>query len=166
MDLTLKEGDMTVVLIIFIVIFFSLSLFLGKEIMKKFGFMYQFAADSKQLLTYNFPGAKKSGFKPGMRKITIRWDRHFSVLVGFHLSIPFFGKGLDYYGFARSVGGGDECWLDISTYLGNRPVEFLFFLNKEMTVKQPEIYIGDFDPRVPKSQTYPPHLWQRLGFFG
>lgn len=148
-----------------IIIVLTLAVFfLGSEMLKKFNIFQHHVKDSNQLLSLSYRGAGEEGFKKGMKTITIHWDRPFGALVGFNLKVPFFAEGFDYYGRARSVptgfGGHD---LTISTYLGNGKVDFLFYLNRELSGQQPIFSYGDENEKA--SATFPPHWWQRLGFY-
>ncbi|MDD2758580.1 MAG: hypothetical protein PHD72_04445 [Patescibacteria group bacterium] len=151
-------------------IFFGLALFLGKEMFKKFRFMKQFVGRSASLLEFDFQGVREHGWKRGMRNIVIRWDKSFSVLVGFELTIPIFGTGFDYYGQTDARKEGDEWVAVISTYLGRGPCRFQFFLNREKGINYighpyPSVSSYDTDQTLAPSAVYPPHFFQRLGFY-
>jgi hypothetical protein len=153
----------------FAVCCFATVLFLGKEMFKKFRFMRDFVNNSRSLLELNYEGAKEYGWDKGMRNIVIRAKEPFSVLVGFELTAPVFGTGFDYYGFtnARRLENGinDEYVAVISTYLGNGPCLFQFFLNCDAVTTDARVSTTDDDQKLKPAVVYPPHLYQRLGFY-
>ena len=104
---------MTALSIILIVVLALLVIFLGKEMLKKFGFMRDFVHNSNQLVSWSYQGGSQSG----MRNIVLRSDngRPFSALVGFGLNIPILGySGFDYYGCVHSDEHGRRRDLDLS----------------------------------------------------
>ncbi len=160
---------MTIALFVAIVVA-TLSLitaaFLLVEFRKKFGFMQSFLAHSSSQVRYQHRGDIFAG--PGMRKIALRSQtgRPFAALVGFTLKIPIIGfEGFDYYGMVQSDRNGVAV---ISTFIGRGDVEFVFVVNRDnsdgdITASLASLELaGQFlIPQV----TYPPHWWQRLGFF-
>lgn len=149
---------MELVLIALCIILGATCVFLGQEMMKKFGFFQAFIKSSNQMITLDYQGDKN----PGMHNIMFWAKKPFTVLVGFHLDIPFFGKGFDYYGYAKS---NDHGILVVSTYMGRQPVRFMFYANCDqdlnpITVSALDNY-SDLKPHI----TYPPHWWQKLGFW-
>ena len=149
------DGIMIIVLSILAIAFFFIALFLGKEMMKKFGFMNTFIENSGQLFEYRFPGQEK----PDMGNIVLVAKKPFTALVGFRLEVPLFGKGFDYYGVVKS---GEDGTAVISTFLGKKPVCFQFFTNTDNNPVT--IYGGDYDHYEPDA-VFPPHWYQRLGFY-
>jgi len=147
---------------ILFVMFFTVSLFLGKEMLKKFRFMWNFVKNSSQMVIWHHLGGKN--FKPGMFNIVLRGEKPFAVLVGFHLTIPLLKyKGFDYYGFVQSDENGVAV---ISTYLGKGACEFQFFVNTDLTSNLVVVTSNDEDQRLSPNVFYPPHWYQRLGFYG
>jgi len=159
----------TVVVILGIVVMVLLAglFFLAKELMKKFGFFNEFAADSPNFIKWVWCGAKNYGVKPGMRNVVLRSDHYFKVLIGFHLKVPFFGTGFDYYGFAEAKKAGSGIWeMVMSTYCGNGSCEFKFFCDRKVGKKMVVLWC-DSDVWWKKPDVvYQPHWWQRLGFWG
>lgn len=146
-------------------VFFGIALFLGKEMFKKFCFMRDFVNNSRSLLVLNYEGAKEYGWDRGMRNIVIRAKEPFSVLVGFKLTAPVFGTGFDYYGFANARRSEDGCVAVISTYLGNGPCVFQFFLNCDAATTDARVSTTDDDQKFSPTAIFPPHFYQRLGFY-
>lgn len=148
---------------------FITVLFLGNEMKKKFRFMRDFVANSRSLLEFNYRGAREHGKEKGMHNVVIRAKTPFSVLVGFELTVPVLGSGFDYYGFANALrmenGAIDEYVAVISTYLGNGPCLFQFFLNCDVIGTDARVSSTDDDQKLKPVVTYPPHLIQKLGFY-
>lgn len=151
----------TLMLLVLAIIFCAISIFLGKEMLKKFGFMRSFIKNSSLLINYRYPGSKAAGHKPGMRKIAFlaKNEKRFSLLIGFELSL-LGSQGFDYYGFVSS---NDKGILVIETYLGKSPVNFQFLKNKNIEVL---IIADESVQQMEPSTSYPPHFWQRLGLWG
>jgi len=142
------------------IVFALIAIFLGKELLKKFGFMRDFVNNSNQEVTWNYGGDDK----PGMYNIVLRGEKPFCALVGFTLKIPFLGyEGFDYYGFVQSDQNGVAV---ISTYLGKGECEFRFFLNTDLEVDPVAVSSSDDDQELNPDSTYPPHWWQQLSFYG
>ena len=146
------------------IIFLSLALFLGKEILKKFRFLDRFMDQPGyiQKISFFWPGSKEKG----MQNITLETDCPFKILVGFDLKIPLIFKGTDWFGIgsSRRERGTDQAV--ISTFLWKKPVEFRFLINS----MNPEIHIRIVPPNFTTAHlepnvTCPPHLYQRLGFY-
>lgn len=157
-------SNLTICFLISTVIFFSTSVFLGKEMMKKFGFMNKFIKNSENVKEFFWPGANKLGLPKGMRNILIVWDYPFEVLIGFDLVVPGFGSGYDYYGQSASVFVNGRHEAIISIYLGNGegPTKFFFNRNVDENLK---ISCNKEDQDKKPHVVYPPHWWQRLGFW-
>ncbi len=151
----------TVVLAIMATIFCLISVFLGKEMLKKFGFMRSFIKNSSLLINYRYPGSKAAGHKPGMRKIAFlaKDNQQFSLLIGFELSL-LKSTGFDYYG---SLTSNNKGILVIETYLGKSPVNFQFLKNEDIEIL---IIADESVQNMAPSASYPPHFWQRLGLWG
>jgi len=151
-----------VVLSIAAIVGFTIALFLGKEMMKKFNYMQQFiAANPRKLVEFTWMGGKN--VLPCMRNIRLTSDKPFRALVGFHLSVPFIGSGFDYYGYVESRKIG-ECMYEavVQTWMGKGKTQFQFVCTEE-NIKA----TCDFQDQLIKwvSAVYPPHPWQKFGFF-
>lgn len=148
-------------LLVLAIIFCAISIFLGKEMLKKFGFMRSFIKNSSLLINYRYPGSKAAGHKPGMRKIAFlaKDNQQFSLLIGFELSL-LGSKGFDYYGFVSS---NDKGILVIETYLGKSPVNFQFLKNEDIEIL---IIADESVQQMAPNASYPPHFWQKLGLWG
>ncbi len=151
----------TLMLFALAIIFCLISIFLGKEMLKKFGFMRSFIKNSSLLINYRYPGSKAAGHKPGMRKIAFlaKNDKQFSLLIGFELSI-LGSQGFDYYG---SLTSNNKGILVIETYLGKSAVNFQFLKNKDIEIS---VIADESVQQMAPSASYPPHFWQRLGLWG
>ncbi|HYE60203.1 MAG TPA: hypothetical protein VEA18_03400 [Candidatus Kapabacteria bacterium] len=153
----------------FTVLFAGITLFLLVQYKLKFEMMDQFLEHSNQEVKWYWPGARKLGKKPGMRNIVLRSQsgKPFCALVGFTLevNVPFFGaRGYDYYGFVRSNPHGVAV---ISTYCGRGDAEFRFFVNTDLGSNAiTATSESGADQELRADKTFPPHLYQRLGFFG
>jgi hypothetical protein len=154
---------MTIIIgLAFTVIFAWLALFLGQEFLKKFGFMDEFIQDSNQMVVYRYPGLT-NGEKPGMRNIVLRGQKPFSALIGFNLNIPFINySGFDYYGKVKS---GEYFIAVISTYVGKSPVAFKFLVNTDLSINRITASSTEVDQHFTPNVEYPPHWYQRLGFY-
>lgn len=143
-------------------VFGSIVYFLTMEFVKKFRVMADFIKDSDQLVRWRYFGAKQEYRKPGMRNVVLRGSRPFKALIGFKLGI--FGKwGYDYYGMVRSDEQGVAV---ISTYLGKGPCTFQFLLDRSVELCPTMVSSCGCDQQLQPDVTYPPHWWQRLGFWG
>lgn len=150
-------------------VFFGIVLFLGNEMKKKFRFMRGFVMNSRSLLEFNYKGAKEHGWNRGMRNVVIRAKMPFSVLVGFELTVPVLGSGFDYYGFVNAQrlqnSINDEYFAVIATYLGNGPCLFQFFLNCDVITADARVSSTDDNQVLIPQVVYPPHFFQKLGFY-
>ncbi|MFH1947500.1 MAG: hypothetical protein ABIJ23_05100 [Candidatus Magasanikbacteria bacterium] len=148
-------------LIVVVVITSSIAIFLGREMLKKFGYMHSFVQSSNQLITWSYSGGRKSG----MYNIVLRGPKNFSALVGFNLKIPVLGySGYDYYGQVDSNQNGVAV---ISTYLGKGATEFQFLVSRDLEHCSIEVASGLFiDQELTPDVVYPPHWYQKLGFYG
>ncbi len=141
------------------------ALWLAHEHKKKFDFMAQFIASTPgQMITHHYPGTLNR-LKCGMRDIVLHADTPFTVLVGFELEYPILGgAGFDYYGFVHSRPHVNGHIAVIRTYHGKGPVTFQFLANRSASDIVVDKEVAD-EPPAP-SAIYPPHWYQRLGFFG
>ena len=139
----------------------------GMEFVKKFGFNEAFLKQSHWLKRQRYYNGIEEGKKPGMYKVMIESDEHFSVMIGFKLNVPFFGSGVDYYGCLKSTYWRGKHRIMYETWLGKGSCEFLYLFNSNLAARtayitiSKESFIG-LEPMV----IYQPHWWQRLGFFG
>lgn len=146
------------------IVFFSIAIFLGGELLRKFRFHTLFS-DSKgyiQQLVYIWPG----GRKPEMRNIVLEGGQPFKVLVGFKLIIPLIPfMGTDWFGFLeareRMTGG---YYAVISTFMWKKPVEFRLLVNSQVK-DEVKISSSKEDQSLTPHLTCPPHIFQRLGFY-
>ncbi|OGD78469.1 hypothetical protein A2368_00020 [Candidatus Collierbacteria bacterium RIFOXYB1_FULL_49_13] len=138
------------------------SAFLAKEMLKKLGFIDDFAADSKHLVTWDYPGAKD--WEPGQRNIVLRGQTQFVALVGFKLEIPVLGfSGMDVFGYVRSDKRGVAV---VSVYQGKGACEFMFITDTDPAKNRIVISSTDDDQKLMPTVDYPPHLWQKWGIYG
>ena len=152
------EGAVIITLVVFAILGWAAAIFFGKEMWKKFGHMQAFVEKSHQLVEYNSPGVES----PGMYNIVLVGRGPFVALVGFHLEIPFIGKGFDYYGRVESNRLGVAV---ISTYIGRGKVKFQFFTNCDLTDNPIRVTSTEEDQFFKPTAVYPPHWWQRFGFY-
>lgn len=140
----------------------SLAAFFVKELLKKFGHMGKFIQASNQMVVWNYNNPTK---KPrGMRNIVLRSTKgkYFTVLLGFELNI--LGRSVfDYYGVVHSDAQGVATF---STYLGRGNARFMFFVNSDLGFNPIKVSSTETDQDLIPSEVYPPHFFQRLGFFG
>lgn len=134
-----------------------LSVFLATELLKKFRYMKSFFAVCPYTKTRHYDGKRE----PGMYTIVLKSDQEFSALIGFHIHIKLLGhQGYDPFGYVSS----QDKRAVISLFLGQEPLEFQFFTS--IDPKYITISSTQKDQQLPADVTYPPHRWQRLGFFG
>lgn len=144
---------------VFAMVGWIIALFLGSEFLEKFRFMRDFIQRSNQFVEWKYDGDRT----PGMYNIVLQGQRGFSMLVGFELAIPILGyKGFDYYGFVRSDSSGRVV---ISTYLGRGKAKFQFFVNCDLGANPVVVSSTNEDQTYFPDVTYPPHWYQRLGFY-
>lgn len=139
----------------------ALAFFLGHEMLKKFRFMQGFLEHSNQMVTWVYPGGAKSVAAPGMYNVVLRGQKPFCALVGFTLKIGGY-QGFDYYGCVQSDDYGVAV---VSTYLGRGSVEFRFFVNSNLDSNLVVASSTAGDQRLMPHVAYPPHWYQRLGFY-
>lgn len=145
--------------------FFLISVFLGKELLKKFTFLQRFeeGAGYTNTLVYMWPGNK-----PGkMRNIVLRGNAAFKVLVSFRLEIPILAyTGTDWYGITEAEKDQNGHYFAvISSYMARKPVEFRLIIKSKI---ENDVYLDD-NPELWDNLTshtvYPPHFYQKLGFY-
>ncbi|MFZ2979258.1 MAG: hypothetical protein WA057_06345 [Candidatus Magasanikiibacteriota bacterium] len=159
-NLERQLNKLTILLALLVVLFASTSWFLASEMMKKFNFFNQFAESSHHLVEFSYGGQET----PGMRNIVLRSEdgRPFTTLVGFYLEVPKIGAGFDYYGYVES---GSDGVAVVSTYIGRDLVTFQFFVNRDVQIKPVKVSSTDADQKFNPNVVFPPHWWQRLGFY-
>lgn len=159
-----------IVLSILVLIFAAIAAFLGNEHLKKFKINYDFFISQPSLCTHlrwYYHGSAKHGHEPGMRTVVLRYKkdvpkenrRAFQAKIGFQ----FDSDRIDFYGYAYSK---DNIELVFSTYLGKGVCSFVFETNLLLADELLEVSSTEEDQQLTPSATYPPHWWQRLGFFG
>lgn len=147
------------ILSVLVIALFLATVFLGKELLKKFVFTRDFARSSNQLVMWKYLADRK----PGMYNIVLRGKTPFCVLVGFHLHIRIFGySGFDHYGFVRSNEKGIAI---ISTYLGKSSCEFQFLVNTDIETNPIVATSDEKDQKFEPDFKSAPHWYQRLGIF-
>ncbi len=148
-----------IVLSIACLLLIAIVVFLAKESIKKMAFMRTFVNRSGKKITWHYDGDRK----PGMYNVTISapFQAQFGVLVGFRLRLPIVGDLYDHYGYVESTGIGT---VTISTWLGRSPCDFEFLIAGDVDADKVTAYSNSEDS-VPPQAIYPPHWWQRLGFF-
>ncbi|OGH91785.1 MAG: hypothetical protein A2534_04645 [Candidatus Magasanikbacteria bacterium RIFOXYD2_FULL_39_9] len=153
---------LAIVLGVLLAFFAPVAIFLGTEFLKKFRCMYVFTKNSDQMISWYHIG---DGFrKKGMYNIVLRGQKPFTALVGFKLDIPVLGySGYDYYGVVHSDSSGVAV---ISTYLGKGFCTFQFFVNTNMETNPIHATSSDEDQTLTPHVVYPPHWYQRVGFYG
>lgn len=154
---------MTIALFVVAVVFFATTTFLVMEFKKKFLFMQNFLANSPLKVTYQHRGNRFT--RPSMKNIVLRSQagQPFVVLVGFTLRIPIIGfEGFDYYGQTVSNENGVAV---ISTFVGRGDVEFVFVVNRNNEDGDITASLELSDQFLTPQVIYPPHWWQKLGFF-
>lgn len=140
--------------------FIWLSVFLGKELLKKFRLQEQFEAKEGYCykIIYHYLGGKDKA--KGMRTIVLTGEKPFEFLVGFKFPLG----GTDWFAVGESFPCDSEYHLAaLSTYLARGPVEFRFLIktrDSENIVFLEEREIA-FAPNVVAH----PHFFQRWGLF-
>lgn len=153
------EDNMLIALCILVLIFAAIAAFLGSELLKKFNFMRHFTERSPMMVCWYYSGNRK----PGMYNIVLRAEKPFKVLVGFILEIPILAyKGYDYYGFVESDLGGNAV---IRTYLGKGECDFRFLIGHNGNTILPTVSSTEADQELVPNGDYPPHWFQRIGFY-
>ncbi|HHX58580.1 MAG TPA: hypothetical protein GX706_02340 [Candidatus Moranbacteria bacterium] len=147
---------LVILLAIFVIIFFAVTTFLAKELLKKFHFHKQFVDDAQVVKYWHYNGKKK----PGMYNIVIESDRKFSVLIGFVLKIGKY-EGVDWYSFASSQDGQKVVF---STFLGRGSCDFVFLFNSKND--SAKVRVAKEEEKLVPQVSCRPHWWQKLGFYG
>lgn len=142
-----------------LLIFVTSTVFLVKELLKKFKFWKSFQKNHTNQLSWIYQGDKT----PGMYTLVLRWDRSFRALIGFDFSIGSIGQlGYDVFGCMESDSDG---YISVSLYLGHGPVEFIFLIDG-VVAQGLQITCNEAESQEIPTYTYLPHWWQRLSFFG
>ena len=157
----------------------GLNIFLGTEMMKKFVFNRDFFSSASELTTSVYwAGTKQEQFnKPVMGVIVLSSRKPFGAKIGFRLIIPIMrslGLGdwvntIDDYGFAhsREVAGPEPHQIAIATWLSKGAVDFTFLCTEEGVTAR--IFQGTEEFWRQSGSAidarFPPHLYQRLGFY-
>ncbi len=153
---------MFTIILLFLLIALVTTVFLAKELVKKFKFLKNYTDDNKNKIQWHYLGSATEELVPGMQTIvlSVPGGKKFSALIAFELELPFGNKGVDQFGYLYSKGGV----IAFSTYLGKGECNFIFLINgvNAVEVKNSIDLTGEHKP----TQTYPPHWWQRLGFWG
>lgn len=145
---------------VFFLVLLATSIFLATELLKKFKFLQSFTKNSERLIAWNYQ--PEPGAKPGMYNVVLQGSAPFRVLVGFELQIPLIRySGLDVYGYLAS---DSEHRIVFSTFLGKKPVEFQFLANVDASTVS--VSSSASDQALVPFETYPPHWFQKIGFFG
>ncbi|MFA6525175.1 MAG: hypothetical protein WCT33_02775 [Patescibacteria group bacterium] len=148
----------TTIISILAVILLIIAVFLGKEMLKKFGFMKNFVQNSNQIVVWKYTGDRK----PGMYNIVLHGKTSFCALVGIDFNIPLIKySGFDHYAFLRS---GENHTAVISTYLGKGAREFQFLVNTDTTVNPVTVTSSEEDQSLRPDSESKPHWYQRMGF--
>lgn len=163
------EGIMlTIILSFLLLVVLVVFIFRAKERVKKFGYLkgYIDTCPDQQRLVWNYPGSVVVDIKQGMHTVVLRnaSGKDFSVLLTFRLELPFGFHGIDQFGYLKS----SEGVVVFSTYLGKGACNFIFMVNSlELGCPPPQVgkFLDHEGIYVPQKR-YPPHWWQRLGFWG
>ncbi len=151
---------------ILFITFFLLSLFFGKELLKKSGFLKQFNGEDGWFRTValRYPGGKKGA----MKRITLRGKYPFKVLVGFELEILNKPVGIDWFGVAQSITQDNrDQEVTILTWMGKKPVKFILMIKSSNRTQKVGVEMSLKDVPKDSSATVicPPHFYQKLGFY-
>ena len=143
------------ILVGLLILLLLISIFLAKELLKKFVFFKNFSEKSELMMHWTITPEES-----GMRNIVLHSHEPFSILVGFRLSIPLVGfEGFDYYGYVTS---NEKNQAIISTYIHKDiPTEFQFMKN---TLNKITITSTEDDQKMIPQVSYPPHWWQKWSF--
>ena len=154
---------MYIIILIFINALLLLAvIFLVKEFLKKFKYMNKFIRNSKNLIVWNYGGNTSPGL--GLRKIALRGQKEFSILVGFELGIPLLDySGFDYYGYVKSDRNN---MVVFETYLGKNSSRFQFLCSTNLNDNPIAVSCSEKDQSLKPQASFPPHWFQRLGFYG
>lgn len=119
---------MIVFLLLCIVLLLSTSIFLGKELLKKFRFWKAFRHTFPHQTSWIYGGVGT----PGMYTVSMQSVRPFRALIGFEFSLgPWKNIGFDVFG---AIISDDTGYAEIDLYLGDGGVEFLFLLDADVSI--------------------------------
>ena len=147
---------MLMVFIILLCAFLWGYLFLGSELLKKFGILGRWAESTTGMVnTYQYQGSKKRR----MGNLVIRSDdgKPFSVItcIRFYL-LPGLYCGIDPYG---QVASSNQGVIVVRTYLGKNPVMFVYIANRHV---QLTVSLDDDGQLLKPDAIHKPHLIQWL----
>ena len=146
-----------VMIYLIIILFLASTIFLWFEILKKFTYMQEFIWHSDQMIVWHYDGKKK----PWMYTIVLHGSQNFAVLLWFKLKI--FGySGIDHFGFVESNKHNKAIF---STYLWKQPIEFYFLSNSGLKNNPIIVTCTGEDQKSIPSKKFPPHWWQKIGFY-
>lgn len=156
---------MIVLLISVSVILLIISIFLGKELLKKFKFHDSFTSSNGyiQNIKYYWIGTTD---KPRMRNIILKGNKPFKVLIGFKLEIALLKfEGTDWFGLSTAKRAQDGNYYSvISTWMGRNDSEFHLLTNsnfKNNIIKIVQVKKINLKPDV----ACLPHWYQKIGFY-
>lgn len=142
-------------------LFVLITGFLTREMLRKFTFWDRFTSGSNLVVTWDYPGGDNA--QAGMRNIVLRGEKPFRALVGFRLNLPLGYTGYDVFGYVESDAAGVAVF---SAYLGHGSAEFIFVSSQNTADNSLVVSSTAADQQLSPTATYPPHWWQRLGFYG
>lgn len=131
--------------------------YLAKEHVRRLRNNYRFMAHDSNMVKWHWKGASTEKTKPGMYTIVLKsaTATTFKAQVGFFIAKDM----IDSFGFVESGPTGIAVF---ETYLAEEPHTFTFLFNKDIVV---EVVTGDECQHYQVAYSFPPHWWQRLGFF-
>ncbi len=144
-------------IIFLIIILLSSTIFLSRELLKKFTYMHHFITQHENTVYWEYTWDREDW----MYNIVISADKPFSLLIWFNLHIPLLQyTWSDPYWYIQSQ------WnkVIISTYLADQKHIFWFipiWTTKDKISIQSNIEDQSLTPDI----SYPPHRRQRLWFF-
>lgn len=147
-----------IVLIVTALVIVSYALhYLTKEHVRRLRNNYRFMAHDSTMVKWHWRGTSTEKAKPGMHTIVLKSaiPTTFKAQVGFFIAKDM----IDNFGFVESGPTGIAVF---ETYLDKVPHTFTFLLNKDIVV---EVVTGDECQHYQVAYSFPPHWWQRLGFF-
>lgn len=168
---------------IFAAFFIIIAIFVTKEMVKKFGFEKTYARTANAV-RWHYKGSKEHGLVPGMHTVVLKAPNqhslarlankplgtghvvletsdYFTAKLAFKLVLPFGITGVDTFGCIESGWGGV---ISFSTYLGRGKHDFIFFITR-IDASQVTVSVDPEGAPAP-THKFPPHWWQRLGFWG
>ncbi len=148
----------TTILGILVWIFFILSVFLAKELFKKFGFWKAFQKNYSNQLIWLYDGKKN----PGMYTFQMKWMRAFDILIWFDLDIGSVKNiWYDIFWYMQSSHDGT---LYFSTYLDTSVVEFIFLV-QGIDSKDISILCMENANWIIANYIFYPHWWQKMWLY-